>query len=151
SEDRCPTEAGPAESQGCPDRDGDGIVDIDDTCPDVAGLAQFKGCPDTDGDGIPDNEDKCPDMAGPIALQGCPDTDNDGVPDHMDKCPEVPGTVENRGCPEVREEVKKRLAFAATAIQFQTGKAVISTKSHKLLDEVVGILNEYTDYNMTIH
>ncbi len=151
AEDRCPTEAGPVALQGCPDRDNDGVADIDDLCPDVPGLPQFKGCPDTDGDGVPDNEDKCPEVAGPVANEGCPDTDNDGVPDHMDKCPTVPGTVENQGCPEVREEVKKRLAFAATAIQFQTGKAVISTKSHKLLDEVVGILNEYTDYNMTIH
>lgn len=150
AEDSCPTEAGLPELRGCPDRDGDGIADINDTCPDVAGLAEFKGCPDTDGDGIPDNEDKCPKAAGPIANEGCPDTDNDGVADNMDKCPEVPGTAENYGCPEVSVEVKKRLAFAATAIQFDLGKASIKKSSYKLLDEIVQILNDYPDYNMTI-
>jgi len=46
--------------------------------------------------------------------------------------------------------VKKRLAFAATAIQFDLGKASIKKASYKLLDEVVTILNDYPDYNMTI-
>ncbi|WP_222165968.1 OmpA family protein [Edaphocola aurantiacus] len=149
-EDLCPNEAGTVATNGCPDRDGDGIADKDDKCPDIAGLAQFQGCSDTDGDGIADWEDKCPNNAGPIAQQGCPDSDNDGIADHLDKCPTVPGTVNNHGCPEIRAEVKKRLAFAATAIQFETGKAVIKKTSYKLLDEIVSILNEYTDYNMTI-
>jgi len=150
AEDRCPTEAGAPGLGGCPDRDNDGIADIDDVCPDMPGLAEFKGCPDTDGDGIADNEDKCPQKPGPIANEGCPDTDNDGIADHMDKCPTVPGTQNNYGCPEIRAEVKKRLAFAATAIQFDLGKSSIKKSSHKLLDEVVAILNEYKDYNMTI-
>jgi outer membrane protein OmpA-like peptidoglycan-associated protein len=150
AEDRCPEAAGAVAMGGCPDRDSDGIADIDDTCPDQAGLAQFKGCPDTDGDGLADNTDKCPNAAGPIANQGCPDTDNDGVADDMDKCPTVAGTVNNSGCPEVSVEVKKRLAFAATAIQFETGKAVIKKTSNKMLDEIVKILNDYPDYNMTI-
>ncbi|RQO30447.1 hypothetical protein DBR32_12850 [Taibaiella sp. KBW10] len=149
-EDLCPNEAGSLATKGCPDRDGDGIADKDDKCPDVAGLAQFQGCNDTDGDGIADWEDKCPNNAGPAAQQGCPDTDNDGIADYLDKCPTVPGTVENHGCPEIRAEVKKRLAFAATAIQFETGKAVVKKTSYKLLDEIVSILNEYTDYNMSI-
>lgn len=150
AEDRCPSEAGAVAMQGCPDRDADGVADIDDACPDVAGLAQYKGCPDTDGDGIADNEDQCPNAAGPLANQGCPDTDNDGIADNMDKCPTVPGTRDNYGCPEVSVEVKKRLAFAATAIQFDLGKATIKKTSNKLLDEVVKILNDYPDYNMTI-
>lgn len=150
AEDRCPSEAGPVSMQGCPDRDGDGVADIDDACPDVAGLAQYKGCPDTDGDGIADNEDKCPTVAGPLANEGCPDTDNDGIPDHLDKCPTVAGTKTNFGCPEVSVEVKKRLAFAATAIQFDLGKATIKKTSNKLLDEIVKILNDYPDYAMTI-
>lgn len=150
AQDRCPSEAGPESTQGCPDRDKDGVADLDDACPDVAGLAQFKGCPDTDGDGIGDNTDKCPEKAGPAANEGCPDTDNDGIADHMDKCPEVPGTAENYGCPEVSVEVKKRLAFAATAIQFDLGKATIKSGSFSLLNEIVDILNEYKDYNMTI-
>jgi hypothetical protein len=31
-----------------------GIYDKDDACPEVAGLKEFNGCPDTDGDGIID-------------------------------------------------------------------------------------------------
>ncbi len=150
AEDRCPQDAGLVSLQGCPDRDHDGIADNDDACPDVPGLAQYKGCPDTDGDGIADNEDACPNAAGPVANHGCPDTDNDGVTDDKDKCPTVPGTVANQGCPEVSVEVKKRLAFAATAIQFETGKATIKKTSNKLLDEIVKILNDYPDYAMTI-
>ena len=150
AEDRCPTEAGSPAMLGCPDRDKDGVADIDDTCPDQAGLAQFKGCPDTDGDGIADNVDKCPTVAGPAANEGCPDTDNDGIADNLDKCPTVPGTKNNQGCPEISVEVKKRLAFAATAIQFDLGKATIKKTSNKLLDEIVKILNDYPDYNMSI-
>lgn len=150
AQDRCPQEAGSVAMQGCPDRDRDGVADIDDQCPDLAGLAQYGGCPDTDGDGLADNKDECPEAAGPPANQGCPDSDNDGVADNKDKCPEVPGTVENYGCPEVAVEVKKRLAFAATAIQFDLGKATIKPQSYKLLNEIVGILNDYSDYYMTI-
>lgn len=150
AEDRCPSESGAPAMQGCPDRDSDGVADLDDACPDVAGPAQYKGCPDTDGDGLPDNADQCPNAAGPLANSGCPDTDNDGLADNVDKCPNVPGTRNNSGCPEVSVEVKKRLAFAATAIQFDLGKATIKKTSHKLLDEVVKILNDYPDYNMTI-
>jgi outer membrane protein OmpA-like peptidoglycan-associated protein len=62
----------------------------------------------------------------------------------------VPGTIANQGCPEIKEEVKKRLAFAATAIQFETGKAVIKPASYKLLDGIVKILNDYPDYSMRI-
>jgi outer membrane protein OmpA-like peptidoglycan-associated protein len=149
-EDSCPDLAGPKATKGCPDRDGDLIPDADDLCPDVPGLAKYQGCADTDGDGIPDNKDACPEKAGPPALEGCPDTDGDGIADHLDRCPTVPGTMQNNGCPEIRSEVKKRLAFAATAIQFETGKAVIKATSHTLLDEIVAILVEYSDYNMTI-
>lgn len=148
--DRCPDVAGKVALQGCPDRDGDAIADIDDLCPDQAGTALFKGCPDTDGDGIPDNLDKCPTKAGPEAFGGCPDTDGDGVPDNIDKCPLKAGPASNNGCPEISVEVKKRLAFAATALEFETGKAVIKKKSYPLLNEIVGILNEYKDYYMTI-
>ena len=149
-EDLCVNEAGTVATKGCPDRDGDGIADKDDKCPDVAGEARFQGCMDTDGDGLGDWEDKCPEKAGSVANQGCPDSDNDGILDHLDRCPTVAGTVANHGCPEIRADVKKRLAFAATAIQFETGKAIIKPVSYKLLDEIVAILNEYRDYNMRI-
>ncbi|OJW78640.1 MAG: hypothetical protein BGO69_01260 [Bacteroidetes bacterium 46-16] len=150
AQDRCPTMAGSVAMGGCPDRDGDGIADIDDQCPDQKGLPQFKGCPDTDGDGIADNDDACPNAPGPIANKGCPDTDGDGIADNEDKCPTVKGTIANHGCPEVSVEVKKRLAFAATAIQFETGKAVIKKTSYSMLNDIVKILNDYPDYYMTI-
>jgi len=157
--DRCPLEAGPVALHGCPDRDGDGIADIDDVCPDKPGLAKYNGCPDTDGDGIPDNLDKCPLQKGLEVFHGCPDTDGDGVPDNEDGCPTVAGPVSNHGCPieekkaeapVITAQVKKRLAFAATAIQFTTGQAVIKKASYKIMNEVVAILKEYKDYDMTI-
>jgi hypothetical protein len=58
--DRCPTTAGPANTQGCPDSDGDGVVNIDDRCPTVRGPASLRGCPDGDGDGVADVDDRCP-------------------------------------------------------------------------------------------
>lgn len=152
SKDECPTIPGLAELNGCPDRDGDGIADAKDACPDVKGIAKFGGCPDPDrdGDGIVNEKDKCPDVAGAFTAQGCPDRDGDGVKDDEDKCPDVAGPASNKGCPEVKEEVKKRLAFAARAIQFETGKAVIKPVSYKILDEVASILKEYPYYDVNV-
>ena len=104
-EDKCPTEAGPAERQGCPvrDADQDGIEDAEDKCPTEAGLAERQGCPvrDADQDGIEDAADKCPTEAGPANRQGCPvrDADQDGIEDAADKCPTEAGLPELRGCP----------------------------------------------------
>ncbi len=150
SEDKCPTVAGVAAFNGCPDTDGDGLSDSEDKCPAVAGKKEFGGCPDTDGDGLPDAEDKCPEVKGIYALNGCPDTDSDGVADNEDKCIDKPGPIENSGCPKITEQVKKRLSFAAQAIQFEVSKSVIRKISYKQLDEVVKILNEYKDYDLVI-
>jgi len=152
SKDECPTVAGIAEFNGCPDTDGDGIPDMKDACPTEKGIAKFGGCPDPDrdGDGIVNEKDKCPDVAGSFIAQGCPDREGDGVMDADDKCPDQPGPASNKGCPEIKEEVKKRLAFAARAIQFETGKAVIKPVSYKILDEVVSILNEYPYYDVNV-
>jgi hypothetical protein len=89
--DACPTIAGSAKLNGCPDKDGDGIEDKDDKCPTVAGSKEFGGCPDSDGDGIEDAKDKCPNYFGLAKYQGCPapDTDKDGLNDEYDKCPTV--------------------------------------------------------------
>jgi len=43
--DRCPTQFGPASTQGCPDSDSDGIADIDDHCPTTWGYTTNYGCP----------------------------------------------------------------------------------------------------------
>lgn len=99
-DDRCPTEPGPASTNGCPDTDMDGITDADDRCPTLAGSANLAGCPDTDMDGVPDIDDKCPDVVGPAEFMGCPDTDGDGVIDADDKCPDEAGTAALMGCPD---------------------------------------------------
>jgi outer membrane protein OmpA-like peptidoglycan-associated protein len=152
SKDECPTVAGLAEFNGCPDTDGDGIIDAKDACPEVKGVAKFGGCPDPDrdGDGIVNDKDLCPDVAGAFSAQGCPDKDGDGVADAQDKCPDVAGPASNKGCPELKEEVKKKLAFAAKNIMFETGKAVIKPSSYKILDEVASILNEFSYYDVNI-
>jgi outer membrane protein OmpA-like peptidoglycan-associated protein len=150
SEDKCPTVAGLKAFAGCPDTDADGIQDSEDKCPTVKGIKEFAGCADTDADGIEDSEDDCPAEKGIAKFKGCPDTDGDGVADKDDKCVDRPGPIDNAGCPRVAEVVKKKLAFAAKAIQFEVGKDVIRKESFAQLDEVVKILNEYTDYEMII-
>ena len=152
SKDDCPNEAGLAEFNGCPDTDGDGVPDKDDNCPTVAGLKALAGCPDADGDGITDADDACPDVAGPAANKGCPwpDRDGDGVIDKDDKCPDVKGTVANFGCPEVTEAIKKALNSYAKTILFDTGKSSIKEQSAGVLNDIVGILKEYTLATFTV-
>jgi outer membrane protein OmpA-like peptidoglycan-associated protein len=176
--DKCPALVGAFVLHGCPDKDKDAVADNDDKCPDVPGVVRFAGCPDSDGDGIEDSKDKCPNLAGLDIFEGCADGDSDGVQDSMDKCadtekgvkvdasgcpadsdgdgvidsidkcPSSKGEVSNNGCPEIKEETKKRLNFATRGISFETGKAVLKASSFAMLDEVVSILNEYTDYNL---
>ena len=156
AEDKCPTVPGLAKYQGCPipDTDKDGLNDEEDKCPTVFGLARYQGCPipDTDKDGINDEEDKCPTVPGLARYQGCPlvDTDNDGVPDEEDKCPTVPGPKENNGCPAIKEEVLKKIDYAANNIYFATGKFVLLGKSFKGLDEVVKILKNDPQLKLSI-
>lgn len=154
SEDACIDLAGPVALQGCPDTDGDGIADKDDKCPNEAGVAKYNGCPipDTDGDGINDENDKCPTVAGVAKYDGCPipDTDGDGINDEQDRCPTVAGPASNRGCPEVREETKIKLKEISKGIFFETGKAVLKPQSLEVLDQIVGIMNEYPAYSITI-
>ncbi|GIS21799.1 MAG: hypothetical protein CM15mP122_3050 [Bacteroidota bacterium] len=47
---------------------------------DSPGLKKYEGCPDTDGDGIIDKDDKCPEVKGLEEFNGCLDSDNDGIP-----------------------------------------------------------------------
>lgn len=142
--DACPDMAGLPRFNGCPDTDGDGIPDKDDKCPNVAGTTKYQGCPvpDTDGDGINDEEDKCPTVAGIAKYQGCPipDHDGDGVNDEEDKCPDLAGDRANNGCPVLKEEVKKRAAYAASHIYFATASYTLLKKSNKGLDDIVSIM-----------
>ncbi|HYM95085.1 MAG TPA: OmpA family protein, partial [Chitinophagaceae bacterium] len=131
-----------------------GIIDEKDKCPTVPGLAKYDGCPipDTDKDGINDEEDKCPTVPGLARYQGCPipDTDGDGVNDEEDKCPNLPGTKANQGCPEIKEEVKKKVDFAAKNILFVTGSYKLAKSSFKGLNDVVKILQDNPDLKMAI-
>ena len=150
SKDECPNEAGTAAMNGCPDSDGDGVADNVDECPETPGLKELAGCPDSDGDGVADKDDQCPDVAGPAATNGCPDKDGDGVLDKDDQCPDVAGTVANNGCPEVTEAVQKALNDYAKTILFDLGKATIKDESAKVLNDIIGILNEYPNAKFTI-
>ncbi len=152
SKDSCPEVAGLAEFNGCPDTDGDGVADPNDECVNTPGLKDLAGCPDADGDGIADAKDGCPQQAGPAANNGCPwpDTDGDTVLDKDDNCPKVPGTVANNGCPEVSDAVQKALNDYAKTILFDTGKSSIKKQSAGVLNDIVGILKEYTNAKFTI-
>jgi OmpA-OmpF porin, OOP family len=154
TEDDCPTVAGLAAFKGCPDGDGDGIADKDDKCPTVAGTAKYQGCPvpDTDADGLNDEDDKCPAVAGVARYQGCPvpDADKDGINDEEDKCPQLPGVRENDGCPVVKEEIIKKVEFAAKNIFFATGSTKLLPKSFKPLNEVATIMSENPDLQLNV-
>lgn len=136
------------------DTDGDGIPDAEDKCPEVKGIAKYNGCPvpDTDKDGINDEEDKCPTVPGVARYGGCPvpDTDKDGVNDEEDKCPTLPGTAANNGCPEIKQEIMKRVEYAAQRIYFATGSAKLLAKSFKSLDDVARILTEDQNLKLSI-
>jgi OOP family OmpA-OmpF porin len=136
------------------DTDGDGIIDSLDKCPTVAGLAKYDGCPvpDTDKDGINDEEDKCPTVPGLARYQGCPipDTDKDGINDEDDKCPTEAGPASNQGCPEIKQEIIKKVDYAAENIYFATSKYVLLSKSFAGLDEVAKIMQENPGVKLAI-
>lgn len=50
--DKCPTEAGPVENQGClwTDTDKDGVLDKDDACTNIPGVPELNGCPSKKND-----------------------------------------------------------------------------------------------------
>jgi len=45
---------------------------------------------------------------------------------------------------------KKRLNFATRGIYFETGKATLKSNSYAMLNEIISILEEYTDYSLRI-
>jgi len=109
-EDECPFNSGAStlDYVGCPDKDGDGLADIDDVFPNDK--TQHS---DRDEDGFGDNgtpganqPDTCPDAAGESfrnGILGCPDSDGDGFADDDDECEDYFGTStfqELRGCPD---------------------------------------------------
>ncbi|HEY4220697.1 MAG TPA: OmpA family protein [Myxococcota bacterium] len=162
AQDRCPNDAGPAATKGCPDHDGDGVPDIDDKCYAVAGRADHAGCPytaleDRDGDGIPNELDKCPDQAedfdGVRDDDGCPgeDEDNDGIPDNVDKCPNDPetynGVDDGDGCPDTGPVTVTldgdKLGFSEKLSL--DAKNVLSANSQLELDAVANLMKNHTE------
>ena len=160
---------GRVDKNGCPlDTDKDGVPDYLDKCPNTPLNIKVdsNGCPvDTDGDGVPDYLDKCPDTPKAayafVDKNGCPlDTDGDGVPDYLDKCPTMKGSTLNNGCEEVKVETKQEVKpeikpvtkpivqtelkslfqKALQGIQFESGNDRIMSLSHKILNQIAGVL-----------
>lgn len=105
---------------------------------------------DKDGDNIADDDDECPDEAGPVETNGCPDNDNDGIINSKDDCPNIAGVEENNGCPELAEEVKKVLKEALEGIEFESGRDIIKPTSYAILDQVVEVMKNNTEYKLKI-
>ena len=163
--DQCPDtpEAahGMVDTLGCPlDSDGDGVYDYLDQCPntpaEARGLVDEKGCPlDSDQDGVFDYCDKCPNTIAAarnhVDSLGCPlDSDGDGVYDYEDECPTIVGVKENKGCPEVKREIRNLLNKAMSGIQFENGKSIIKTSSHKILNDIAKVFIENPTYMIEI-
>ena len=152
--DKCPNSKGTDMFHGCPDTDGDGVEDALDKCPNSEkGIkVDATGCTyDSDRDGVVDAEDKCPDTekGTKVDAKGCPaDTDGDGIIDSKDKCPNTAAPGSPTGCPEIKVVVVKSLQTIASAITFETGKAILLSTAYPKLDELAKILKEYPDYNL---
>lgn len=54
------------------DKDLDGVIDAKDRCPSEKGKMDLEGCPDNDEDGIANTDDDCPDLKGEASNGGCP-------------------------------------------------------------------------------
>ncbi|HIP36297.1 MAG TPA: c-type cytochrome [Crocinitomix sp.] len=79
------------------------------------------------------------------------DTDGDGVMDSDDQCPDVAGTVENNGCPNVSEDLMTILNNASKGLVFETGSSTIQAKSFSVLDKLVELLQNNSDYKLLIN
>jgi outer membrane protein OmpA-like peptidoglycan-associated protein len=169
--DKCPDLAEDVDAfqdeDGCPDldNDNDGIPDKDDRCPnepeDFDGDQDTDGCPDlvkdSDSDGIADDVDRCPlqaeDVDGFQDDDGCPDLDNDldGIPDANDKCPNAPETFngidDEDGCPD--EKVIQQQGVLK-GVNFESGSAVLTPDSYKVLDQAVRSLMAYPEVRVEI-
>jgi outer membrane protein OmpA-like peptidoglycan-associated protein len=151
---------GTVDAAGCPiDSDGDGLPDYVDKCPNTppAVATDSTGCPpDEDGDGVPDYLDLCPETPsaakGKVDTAGCPlDTDGDSIADYVDNCPTIKGVESNYGCPEVELAVRQIFEKALTGLEFQLGAAVIEPSSYELLNQIVGVMTENSDYILLLY
>ena len=107
-----------------------------------------RGGKDRDADGLADAVDQCPDQKGSADNRGCPDTDldEDGVIDRVDNCPDEKGSEKNFGCVEKQLVVITRTQLKILdVVHFETGKARIKSRSHKLLDNVAAVLGKHPE------
>ena len=78
-----------------------------------------------------------------MAMAGCPDPDRDGdgVVDRIDNCPTEAGTADHQGCatPQLVQIVDGKRALIES-VYFQTDRAMIESKSLKLLTNVAQVL-----------
>jgi len=152
------------------DADQDRVYDVMDRClhapEDRDGFRDFDGCPDDDDDddGVPDRSDRCPrereDRDGFEDSDGCLDLDNDGdgVADLEDGCPneaeDFNGLDDLDGCPDALPDhpaeptkggplavLKGDRIRILEPIHFKHGSARIVTKSHRVLDAIVGVIH----------
>lgn len=161
--DRCAsTPAGvPVDANGCPrDSDADGVLDNADQCGNTpAGTrVDATGCPipvDSDRDGVLDNFDRCPNTPAGVRVDtnGCPlpvDSDGDGVRDIDDRCPNTPpgSRINARGCIVVFEEGVKNVVLEG--VNFETGRAILTTESQSILDRVAESLVDSPEVNVEV-
>ncbi|MSQ83838.1 MAG: OmpA family protein [Myxococcales bacterium] len=174
TDDKCPTQKedkdGFEDNDGCPeiDNDKDGIPDTKDKCKnekeDMDGFKDEDGCPelDNDNDGILDAKDKCPNEPetknGFQDEDGCkdddPDDDKDGISNSKDKCADKPetknGFQDDDGCPDELPKELKKFHGAMQGIEFETGSAMITAKSNKVLDEAAKNLVTFPDTRLEV-
>ena len=165
--------------RGCPvadrDSDGDGVPDSRDKCPNTpkGTLVDYFGCPAIITKNYNTNTTTYnPPTTTTVETRQQPqtppqpqtynppqpqpqnpaviDTDGDGLPDHDDKCPTIPGPIYNYGCPVNKDEINKRLEYATHNINFETNSATILKTSYPVLDDVVVLLNQFSEYDLRI-
>jgi outer membrane protein OmpA-like peptidoglycan-associated protein len=139
------------------DSDKDGLEDGEDKCPTEAGPAERQGCPvrDSDKDGLEDERDACVTEPGLVELKGCPakDTDGDTVADHLDNCPAEKGLATNAGCPAQQKQmvaIQKGKLEIKEQVFFATGKSIIQPRSFKMLDQVAKILQQHPEVDRMV-
>jgi outer membrane protein OmpA-like peptidoglycan-associated protein len=146
-----------------PDRDNDGVLDLNDQCIDVPedrdDFQDSDGCPeaDNDGDGIFDREDGCPNIAedkdGFQDDDGCLDDDNDqdGVLDVNDKCPLEPETLngeqDDDGCPDKGLIVMEddRIVLEERVL-FDVQRARVKSSAIPVLEAIVRLCRQHPEW-----
>ena len=143
------------EYNGCPDRDGDGIIDKIDDCPDLPGIPKYNGCPDTDGDGVIDPKDLCPGTPPGVEVDeyGCPiDSDGDGLTDDVDQCPDEFGPMEYLGCPEPPQtEWPEMEQETPEGVYFETDEYELDMEAEEGMTDIVKYMYENPNMNIRLY